>query len=449
MYLLYLKRVRLQNIKVYKDIEINFTRENGDIRNWTCFLGKNGLGKSILLQCIALALAGDAAIREAMPYPRSWIRNTDNENEQNVGIIEVEIISTDEDFPRIDRPLNLRYFVFGEKGGEVGKTYSSGPGILSDYDNENNKTFNKDITTERNIGYLVCAYGPFRRLPREGERTEGISFKNPRASRLTTFFQEGTPVSDLEEWVVNLEYQSLKYDNVRDKELLNSALLVMEKILPDAKFSRIENRKVMFNTPYGEVPITELSDGYRSVAAWSANLIMHMLKEFRDLRDPLKGSGVVIVDEIDVHLHPGAQRKVINRLKEIFPNIQFIISSHSPFVAQSLEGDEIFTLKQIERETVARQLDISFRGWRADQVLTSDVFGLNSSRDEKTEQDLKRYEELVSRVANKNTSAEIDNELKNLRLRLNEVLPEPGETQEIRNYQEKLRKILDRLERHT
>ena len=295
---MYLKEIHLKNIKTFRDLRVDFTHDNKP-RLWTGFLGPNGMGKSILLQCIAVALAGEAAIREVLPVPRTWLRTSEDHEKsmpdkivQSYGLIEAKIDVSDESENHDE--LLIRYFVVGEKGLEMKGRFLSGPGILSDQENKDNDIFER-MTGYESRGFLVCGYGPFRRLPREGERTESISYKHPRASRLTTMFNEGAPVSDLEEWLADLEYRAIKKGD-EAKNTYNTALIFLREILPQAKFKEItDDRKVIFTTPDGDVSINELSDGYRSVIAWSANLIKNIFEAYPDLDDPFKASGIVIV----------------------------------------------------------------------------------------------------------------------------------------------------------
>jgi len=102
--------------------------------------------------------------------------------------------------------------------------------------------------------------------------------------------------------------------------------------------------------------------------------------------NPLEATGVVLVDEIDLHLHPRWQRTIVKQIRETFPNLQFIVTSHSPFVAQDMtEKDKIIVLTRDGDKVTARHEKGFVKGWRADQILTSWLFGLETSRDEEIE----------------------------------------------------------------
>lgn len=90
--------------------------------------------------------------------------------------------------------------------------------------------------------------------------------------------------------------------------------------------------------------VSQLSDGERSFLALVCDLGRRLALANPRLENPLHGSGVVLIDEIELHLHPKWQREVVGKLRRIFPNIQFITTTHSPFVIQSLRPGELINL---------------------------------------------------------------------------------------------------------
>lgn len=90
--------------------------------------------------------------------------------------------------------------------------------------------------------------------------------------------------------------------------------------------------------------LNQLSDGERSFIAILGDMVRRLALANPDLNDPLQGHGVVLIDELELHLHPKWQREIVQKLRETFPNIQFIGTTHSPFVIQSLRPDELINL---------------------------------------------------------------------------------------------------------
>jgi len=130
-----------------------------------------------------------------------------------------------------------------------------------------------------------------------------------------------------------------------------------------------------------------LPDGYKSAMAWGADLVRRLVEAFPDLDNPLEARGVVLVDEIDLHLHPSWQRTIVDKLRQLFPNIQFIVATHSPFIVQDMtKNDKVITLQWEGDKVVAREDAGYFMVYRVDQILTSPVFNLATARGNELEQ---------------------------------------------------------------
>jgi len=137
---------------------------------------------------------------------------------------------------------------------------------------------------------------------------------------------------------------------------------------------------VEVETPYGWVPIQELSLGYRTLLTWMVDLASRLFERYPNSENPLTEPAVVLVDEIDLHLHPRWQRTLLQFLSDTFPNTQFIATAHSPLIVQAASDANIVLLRREGDHVVIDNNVESIRGWRIDQVLTSDLFGLESAR---------------------------------------------------------------------
>ena len=198
--------------------------------------------------------------------------------------------------------------------------------------------------------------------------------------RFLTLFSESTALTQCEDWLTNLYSRSIDEFNTnkdRDKSDLATIRKVIDLLLPGTvKIDRIDSQHVYFRTA-GQtvVAIPELSDGYRSFLALAIDLLRHLTESGLNLQDLMATEageprveidGVVLVDEIDSHLHPIWQRDIGFRLCKIFPKIQFIVTSHSPFVAQAATDRGLFVLRQKETNDLVdvSQPVASVRGWR-------------------------------------------------------------------------------------
>jgi predicted ATP-binding protein involved in virulence len=127
------------------------------------------------------------------------------------------------------------------------------------------------------------------------------------------------------------------------------------------------------------------------------DLASRMVEAYPASSNPLAEPAVVLVDEIDLHLHPRWQREIMGYLTERFPNTQFIATAHSPLIVQAAADANIAVLRR-EGDRVVIDNDVkTVQGWRIDQVLTSDLFGVPSARPPQLDYALQRRKELLTK----------------------------------------------------
>ena len=105
------------------------------------------------------------------------------------------------------------------------------------------------------------------------------------------------------------------------------------------------SRMLMTNKDGIDLRIDQLSGGYKSVLSVIADIAKRLSIANPDSLDPLKEEAVILIDELELHLHPKWQKEIAGNLKKTFPNCQFIISTHSPLIIQSLDAEEVFDVK--------------------------------------------------------------------------------------------------------
>jgi len=135
--------------------------------------------------------------------------------------------------------------------------------------------------------------------------------------------------------------------------------------------------------------IKQLSDGEKCLLAMVGDLARRLSIANPGLHDPLQGQGVVLIDEIDLHLHPEWQRRVIPALIKVFPSCQFIVSTHSPQILANVKPENIFILTQDGKY----EHPTDSYGWNSDSIL-EDIMG-TTSRPKQAEEDLNRLFELI------------------------------------------------------
>jgi hypothetical protein len=219
-----------------------------------------------------------------------------------------------------------------------------------------------------------------------GALTEAAS-DDPVAS----LFSEYAELRNAEEWLLQTDYAASKPSDFQavQKQRLEQVKELLLGTLPEGEITDIHfvvsaaawaKARVEFETPYGRVPLRQLGYGYRTLIAWMVDFASRMVERYPDSPDPLAEPAVVLVDEIDLHLHPKWQRQLIGYLTERFPNTQFIATAHSPLIVQAANavGANLAVLRREGDHVVVENDPPALRSWSVDQLLTSELYDLPS-----------------------------------------------------------------------
>jgi putative AbiEii toxin of type IV toxin-antitoxin system/AAA ATPase-like protein len=197
--------------------------------------------------------------------------------------------------------------------------------------------------------------------------------------------RRGFSLSDVKNWFVN-RYLYSAHESALNPEQLDNFLLAKKcfsALDPQVAFKRVlaSSNEIVVSTQGGEIYYEYLSSGYKSCLSMLLGIIKEI--EFRFPATKVgQFQGVVLIDEIELHLHPEWQSRIARVLLEIFPNIQFIVTTHSPHLVQSANPNQIIALEFVENSVSLRALPPSsygFKGWTLDEVLT-DVMGMRDTR---------------------------------------------------------------------
>ncbi len=230
-----------------------------------------------------------------------------------------------------------------------------------------------------NEAFFVVGYGATRRVERPENFDMGarMRVRFGRAQRVQSLFDDSYSLIPLTYWLPELKHTNRgHYNQVVD--LLNT-------LLRPARYTftgEIDKGDYLFERGGDHVPFLSMSDGYRAFIGWAADLLYHVSSGCPSGSALDQTRGIVMVDEIDLHLHPRWQMRVIETVARALPRMQFLFTSHSPLVASSLEWMNIITLKLAPKanRTIVKRLRESIHGLDADQVLLTDFFGLKTTR---------------------------------------------------------------------
>jgi predicted ATP-binding protein involved in virulence len=417
---MFLKRIKLTNVRSIKELELSFDAPNSSpdddrrTRNWTIILGENGTGKSTLLRAIALITAGSEALKELLPEPDAWIRQGEQECS-----IEADLVTARGEIRSVALVLS--------RGQHFKDVYGSNQLYLDKLDSALEHT---------DRSYFTVGYGASRRLanPRFSTLPPQI-FHQARASNVATLFSFDAVLNSLENWAMDLDYRT-------GERGLAVVAKTMNDLLPNLTFSRVdkEKRRLMFNTVDGELPLSQLSDGYQSMAGWCGDLLYRITETYKDYTDPLKARGVLLVDELDLHLHPVWQRSLKEFLTRQMPNFQVIATTHSILTAHQAGQDELYFLNRsaADQSSVLHRYDGAPNKLYAHQLLMSPAFGLNSINSKEVDDMRVEYDQLSSQDA---LSPQDEEKLESLKLELEDV-PEWSRNTEL---EEKQYDVLSRI----
>jgi hypothetical protein len=246
-------------------------------------------------------------------------------------------------------------------------------------DTTRESTFWEPVFESQNDAFFCAAYGATRRVEAGESHDRGAAQKTSflRGQRLQSIFQESFALFPLAYWLPQLKSTN-KGRYVQVVELLNHLLGPGHYRFTE----EMREGEYQFERGRMRIPFRSLSDGYRAFIAWVADLLYHVCYGCPPGKKLVESAGVVLVDEIDLHLHPKWQMQVVKTVARALPRIQFVLTSHSPLIASSLEWMNIITLQIQHRSnrTQTGRLKQSIHGLDADQMLLTDFFGLKTTR---------------------------------------------------------------------
>ena len=383
------------------------TRWPARLNNVNVFLGNNGSGKSTLLDGLALALI--APLVSSSGYrPQSLIRRSSRGSVPKA-TVNAEVVLHEQDGGS-DGEVG-RFSAVVERRGDIEFLQPMGSPQIDRYFEEDNAAF------------FFVGYGASRRA--EALSASDLATRRRaravRYERVATLFEDHLALVPLSSWLPGWRLEN----SGRYKQVIT----LLNKLLPPGvKFTgELEAGEYLFNFRSLVVPITALSDGYRAYLSWVGDLLFHLCMGAPSGRKLIDSQGVVLVDEIDLHIHPAWQRTVIPTLARTLKNIQFIFTTHSPLVVSTVERANIYNVEMAANATptVSRPSEETF-GLSADQILRSEVFGLASTRDPEFAEKLRA----LSQAAERGESGAALAFLRSASAGGGEPPPEPGDAPE-------------------
>lgn len=319
-----LRLVEIRNFGLVREMRIDLPEPRGDMAPWLVLLGENASGKSTVLRAVGLALAGaEAASRYTRP----------------------------------DRVVSR-----GAREGHVRLHFWDKEAVTElRFDRERRRFDGNPGPSAIVLGYGALRYPGSARRPLEP--AQGFA-------RLAPLLQPVARIPHPGRWFASLD----------DDEFAVAARCLRD-LLPVSGDGDIVRRGHTVHLRLGgeTMPLEALSSGYQTMVGVSADIMRLLFQRWRTLES---AAGIVLIDEVDAHLHPRWKMRIVRSLRTAFPQVQFIASTHDPLVLRGVRDGEVAVLRRDPAAGAAIQLGLPpIEGMSVDQILTSRHFGLDSTLD--------------------------------------------------------------------
>ena len=341
----YVASLEIEQVKCFKEKQIlKFTDENNRPYRWTVLLGDNGTGKTTILRSILMM-----SQRTFAHNKYEFVDFLSINEASELSLISIDLNSSKLQTASLKRMNNQA------------ESMNFGDSYLAFFDDFKTSYF----------GYSA------NRID-----TKGSPFFEAKYTDDGNLLDEDAKLIDVERYFLDADHFAKTKKNAKSESELATLKQMLLSILPEVDDLRISTQgrstRLEFLTPYGWVKFSDMSLGYRTITAWMVDLAVKMFLASPKSKNPLEQPAVVFVDEIDLHMHPQWQQKIIHYLTEKFPKTQFIVTAHSPLIVQSATDANVIVLKRKGNQVVVENDPISVKNWRIDQILSSDLFGVSS-----------------------------------------------------------------------
>lgn len=406
-----LKSLILTNFRNYEYFEIAFNKQLNVI------VAENGIGKTTILDAIAIAY-GEMLTRMPKIKGKSFedkdLRIIDDKTNAPYMRIEVETYSS----ISWDRTQSVN------KTKIIKNQIPQAKGI-KELNNYIDELINKEYVNETAFDIpLIMYYGTSRAVVKTPMRKTNFQKKFSRFEALSGALDADTNFHRLFQWFDAMEDEERRL--IQEKRDFDYKLPLLEAIrkaivsmLPEFSNPRIKIRPLRFlidkkieenNITYN---INQLSDGYKTVLAMIMDIAGRMAEANPDKLNPLESEAIIMIDEVDLHLHPRWQQTILIDLQNTFPNAQFIITTHSPQVLTTVHAENIQAIKLVDNTPIIKKYNFSY-GAKSNELL-KEILGINE-RPQNIDivKDLNTYLELVNNNEYDTTIAyELRNKLNN------------------------------------
>jgi putative AbiEii toxin of type IV toxin-antitoxin system/AAA domain-containing protein len=405
---MHVKRVEIKNIRGFgagdRGVSLGLERPDGSLAGWTVLAGRNGAGKTTFLRAVALALVGRRVARTLQESFAGWVHYEATQG--RVTALGRHVVAPSL-FEKAWRTSAASFVteVHWARSQEASEPRVGG-----------HITWTKKLTppqgpwADEPRGWFVAGYGPFRRLSGHASDAQRLMAAPGHISRLASLFREDASLVECVAWLKTVYLRRLEKKPGAAKLEASMLRLLDDGLLPDGmRVEKIDSDGLWVTQGKVTLPLHELSDGYRTMAA----LVLDIARQLHDCFGELpiverEGAlavdlpGVVLIDEVDAHLHVSWQQRVGFWLKRRFPKIQFLVTTHSPYVCQAADPRGLIRLpgpgEDRVAEHVSEDLFKKVVNGTADEAALSDLFGLERTVSDEAEKKRRELAELEAKI---------------------------------------------------
>lgn len=349
-----INNIAIQGIGGIKNLTLTFDEK----ANFIC--GPNGIGKTTVLESIIRCFSND--LRILQKHVQAEYGNIDLEINTNDNKLQVTLVSRDSSPEANNNDLTALYY---ER--DVAKRLIQ-------------------LRTNR-----IFPYQKSESVPRDPSRET--------AQDISQSTLQGVQGTSIKGWFVN-RWLYAGQDALTPTQLQNleHSKACFSILNPDFSFSKVEAKtnNILIKAPSGEIPFEYLSSGFKS----SLTLLLGVIAEIEFRFDNIAAQdfdGVIIIDEIELHLHPEWQARIVTALQKVFAKAQFIITTHSAHVIQAALPNQVIALEFQDDNIIQRDLSESaygFQGWSVEEILR-DIMGMESTQSTRYSDTIKSFTQAI------------------------------------------------------
>jgi uncharacterized protein (TIGR02646 family) len=353
-----IRRIEVRNFKALEAVDFKLPEQlpgEEEKAPVLMFLGENATGKSSVLEAIALALLGTEEIAKLGLKAGTFVRRADQRGSPLETTDPAEVV------------------IHFDEGSPVRLTIDPRSGRF-----------------EGNMlpATVLLGYGP-RRFFSDRRR---VHRSHHQSERVLTLFNPLAVISNPTSWLMTSDRQRF---NAVIRALRELLLLPDEALITRPPRGQRRAAEIMFEVQGEPEPLRRLSEGYKTTIATGVDVMREMLEYWPDLET---ARGVVLIDELDAHLHPRWKMRIVGRLRRAMPGVQFIATTHDPLCLRGLADGEAHVLRRDAQHRIEQVTDLpNVRGLSVEQLLTSEFFGLYSTEDPEFEEDVAHYAALAAK----------------------------------------------------